>query len=302
MYDVIIVGGSYAGLAAALQLGRARRRVLIVDAGQRRNRFAASSHGFLGQDGQSPAAIVAKGRSEVLAYPTVSWRDAAGSDVRATAQGFAVRVADDEFHGQRLILATGVVDELPAIPGLRERWGQSVFHCPYCHGYELEMGRVGVLATSPLAMHTAALVSQWGAPGETTLFLNGAFEPDAEQLADLRSRGIQLEREPVVGAEGAAPGIALRLRDGRARQLEGLFVLPRTQVNDHFAKQLGCELQVGPTGSFYKTEPFKETTVPGVFACGDVALAAGAVSLAVGDGVLAGIGAHRSLVFPQAHP
>jgi thioredoxin reductase len=301
MYDVIIIGGSYAGLAAALQLGRARRRVLIVDAGQRRNRFAASSHGFLGQDGQSPAAIVAKGRSEVLAYPTVSWRDAAVSDVRATAQGFAVRVADDELHAQRLILATGVVDELPAIPGLRERWGQSVFHCPYCHGYELAMGRIGVLATSPLAMHSASLVSEWAGRGETTLFLNGAFEPDAEQLAELTSRGIQLEREPVVAAEGAAPGISMRLRDGRARQLEGLFVLPRTLVNDHFAKQLGCELQVGPTGSFYKTEPFKETNVPGVFACGDVASAAGAVSLAVGDGVLAGIGAHRSLVFPQVH-
>lgn len=125
------------------------------------------------------------------------------------------------------------------------------------------MGRIGVLATSVLGMHAAVLVSEWAAPGQATLFLNGAFEPDAEQLAELAARSIQLEREPVVAAEGAAPTIALRLRDGRARELDGLFVLPRTQINERSAKQLGCELDVGPTGSFYRTEPFKETTVPG---------------------------------------
>src|SRR5213075_372741 len=149
MYDVIIIGGSYAGLAAALQLVRARRRVLILDAGQRRNRFAGHSHGFLGQDGQPPWAIAAKGKAEVLAYPTVTWKDALAAEAVRTQDGFVVRAGGDEFRGKRLILATGVVDELPAVPGLEERWGKRVFFCPYCDGYEFGMGSLAVLATSP---------------------------------------------------------------------------------------------------------------------------------------------------------
>ena len=126
MFDVIIVGGSYAGLAAALQLGRARRSVLVVDAGLRRNRFAASSHGFLGQDGQAPQAISAKGRAEVSAYPSVRWLEATAGQVRAVGDGFALRAGGEEHASRRLILATGVVDELPAVEGLTERWGKTV--------------------------------------------------------------------------------------------------------------------------------------------------------------------------------
>ena len=170
MYDVIIIGGSYAGLAAALQLVRARRHVLIVDAGQRRNRFAHHSHGFLGQDGQPPEAIAAKGRSEVLAYPTVTWREALATEARSVSDGFVVRAGSDEHRGKRLILATGVVDEFPAIPGLAERWGKQIFYCPYCDGYEFEMGRLGVLATSDASTRFALLVSEWAGVGKTTFF------------------------------------------------------------------------------------------------------------------------------------
>lgn len=297
MHDVIIIGGSYAGLAAALQLGRARRSVLVLDAGQRRNRFAASSHGLLGHDGAAPEAIAARGRAEVLAYPTIAWRDAAVTSVQACDGGFAVRSGADEHRGKRLVLATGVRDEVPAIPGLAERWGKTVFHCPYCHGYELERGRLGVLASGPLAMHVAPLVSEWAGPGQTTLFLDGAFEPDAEQLAALASHGVQIERERVVRAAGEAPAIELHLRDGRVQPLDGLFVQARTHVERGFAEQLGCELEEGPLGSFFKTDATKETTVPGVFSCGDVARAAGSLALAVADGTLAGVAAHRSLVF-----
>jgi thioredoxin reductase len=297
MYDVIIVGGSYAGLSAALQVARARRKVLVLDAGQRRNRFAKSAHGFLGQDGQAPGSIAEKGRAEVLAYPTVTWREAEVTRARSISGGFSVQAGADEYEARRLILATGVVDELPAIAGLRERWGQTVFHCPYCHGYELGRGRLGVLAMSPLSLHSAALVSDWAAPGQTTFFLNGVFEPDAEQLADLKTREIHLERELVSAAEGEAPAIDVRLRDGRTSRLDGLFVMSRTLVNNPIAEQLGCELEQGPTGAYYKTDPMKETTVPGVFACGDVALPMGAVSFAVADGTRAGSSAHQSLIF-----
>lgn len=297
MYDVIVIGGSYAGLSAALQLARARCSVFIVDSGQRRNRFAAHAHGFLTRDGEDPAAIAARARADVLAYPTVSWRDGSVVDARAAPDGFHVRVGSDELRAKRLILATGVTDTLPAVPGLRERWGKTAFHCPYCHGYELDRGRLGVLASGPLALHLAALVNEWATPGQLTLFLNGAFQPDAEQLAELTSRAVKVEPQPVVECSGDAPVIELRLADGSKQVLKGLFVMPETRVTSSFAEQLGCGLEVGPTGAFYKTDMTKETSVPGVFACGDAGLAFSAISIAVADGTMAGAAAHRSLVF-----
>ncbi|WP_394846321.1 NAD(P)/FAD-dependent oxidoreductase [Pendulispora brunnea] len=299
IHDVIIVGGSYAGLSAALQLARARRQVLVLDAGQRRNRFASSSHGFLGQDGASPGAIAAKARAEVLAYPTVAWYDAMATDARATPDGFVVKTGADVFRAKRIILATGVVDELPNVPGLVERWGKTVFHCPYCHGYELGLGRLGVLATSPLSSFHAMLVSEWAAPGQMTLFVLEGFELDADQAAQLTARGIRIEREPVVAATGEAPALNVHLRDGRIIPLDGLFAHSHTHLANPFAEQLGCELEAGHSGWFYKTDAMKETTVPGVFACGDNSVAAGSVATAVGDGVRAGTAAHRSLVFPR---
>jgi thioredoxin reductase len=297
MFDVIVIGGSYAGLAAALQLGRARRHVLIIDGGQRRNRFARHSHGFLGQDGQPPEGIAAKGRSEVLAYPTVTWLDAVATEARAVADGFVVRVGADEHHGQRLILATGVVDELPDIDGLADRWGKLVFFCPYCDGYELDLGRLGVLATRPESVQFALLVSEWAGVGQMTFFLNDAFEPDADQLAALASRQIRIEREGVVAVAGDEQTLELRLRDGRVGELAALFLMPRSRLNGPFADQLGCELETGRLGPIYKTDAMKETTAPGVFACGDAAAANPSVSYAVADGVRAGTAAHQSLVY-----
>ena len=300
MYDVIIIGGSYAGLAAALQLVRARRHVLIVDAGQRRNRFAHHSHGFLGQDGQPPEAIVAKGRSEVLAYPTVTWREELATEARSVSDGFVVRAGSDEHRGKRLILATGVIDELPAIPGLVERWGKQIFYCPYCDGYEFKMGRLGVLATSEASVRFAVLVSEWAGVGKTTFFLNGTVEPEVEQLAALASRNIAVERENVVAVTGEEPALEVCLGDGRSSKLDGLFLLPRTRINSPFAEQLGCELEMGKHGPLYRTDETKETTVAGVFACGDAALTMPSVAFAVADGVRAGKFAHQSLVFGAA--
>jgi thioredoxin reductase len=299
MFDVIVIGGSYAGLAAALQLARARRRVLVIDAGKRRNRYAARSHGFLGQDGQRPEEVVAKGKADVLAYATVTWREATASAVRAVPDGFAVRAGNDEHFSKRLILATGVVDELPAIPGLAERWGKTVFHCPYCDGFELERGRIGVLATRAESVRFAVLASEWAPPGHTTIFLNGAVEPNEDELAQLASRAVAVERESVASVSGEASAIELHLRDGRQCAMRGLFVATRTRMAAPFAEQLGCELEVGPNGPFCRTDATKETTVPGVFACGDVALPMSTVAFAVADGTRAGTAAHQSLVFPR---
>lgn len=292
-YDIIIVGGSYAGISAGLQLARARRRVLVIDSGLRRNRFADHSHGFLGQDGEAPGAIAAHARDQLLAYPTVEWLSDVAVDAREEEIGFVVTTRNgDRVVARRLILATGVTDELPDIPGVKQRWGRSVFHCPYCHGYELNEGPVGVLAASPLAIHHALMLPDWG---PTTLFLNGVFEPDEDQLGQLHKRSVTVERERVAAVEGERPCVVLE--SGRRVELAGIFTQPRVSMASPLAALLGCEFEAGPMGDFIKVDALRETSVSGVFACGDAALAAGNVAIAVGDGSRTGAAAHQSLMF-----
>lgn len=297
VYDAIIIGGSYAGLSAAMQLGRARRTVLIIDEGLRRNRFAAHSHGFLTQDGSDPAAIAADARAQVLKYPTIQWLSARANAARrvdhvdSKGAGFEVTVGETRHLSSRLLLATGVKDILPEIQGLEERWGKSVFHCPYCHGYELNQGSIGVIAGSAMSMHHALMLPDWG---PTTLLVNNAFEPDAEQLAALAPRGTSIERSRVRAITGDAD---LELADGRILSFAGLFALAPFELSSPIAQQLGLELEQGAVGAIIKTDALKETSLPGVFACGDAARMMASVSLAVGDGNLAGASLHRSLMF-----
>ncbi|ASK33288.1 NAD(P)/FAD-dependent oxidoreductase [Alloalcanivorax mobilis] len=295
VFDVIIVGGSFAGQAAALQLARARRRVLLVDAERPRNRFARSSHGFLGQDGQPPAAIIATAVRQLAAYPTVT--RLAGEAVAAFAdeQGFRVSFADGrQESGRRLILATGVRDKLPELPGLAPRWGISVLHCPYCHGYELDQRPLGVLASGESAMHQALLVPDWG---PTTLFTQGTFTPTPEQRAALQSRDVAVEHTPVVELLGAGPALdAVRLSDGRSIPISGLFLAPRTVAASDLAEQLGCAFKDGPTGPLIEVDAMQATSVAGVFAAGDAASPMANASLAAAAGVMAAVGSHRSLI------
>lgn len=292
MFDAVIVGGSYAGQSAALQLARARRKVLVVDGGQRRNRFADESHGFLTQDGVDPGEIAARARAQLLKYPNVEWRDGAVEEAAGKADAFSLRVEGESVAARRVVLAMGVADELPPVPGLAERWGKSVFHCPYCHGYELNHGRIGVLGVVPMSMHHALMLPDWGS---TTFFLNEAFELDADQLSQLKARGVTLERTPVKRISGARAD--MELADGRLVSLDGLFTATRTRVSSPLADQLGCAFEDGPLGAFIRTDGMKATSIPGVFACGDAARAAGTVAWAVGDGAMAGAAAHRSLMF-----
>lgn len=291
-FDAIVLGGSYAGLSAALQLARARQHVLVVDAGVRRNRAAATSHGFLGQDGRSPDAIALEGKAQLLAYPNVRWLEGTATHAAQRATTFTVRVGHEQsFEGKRLVLATGVIDELPEIQGLAQRWGTSVFHCPYCHGYELKQGRIGVLAAGPASMRHAMMLTDWG---DVTFFTNEKFSPDDTQRTALSASGVVLEVQPVRRVVDTA---TVELTDGRRIPLDGIFTATRTHMASPVAEQLGCAFDDGPMGLFIRTDATKETTVPGVFACGDAARMAGNVALAVGDGAQAGASAHQSLVF-----
>jgi len=296
MFDVIILGGSYSGMAAALQLARGRRSVLVIDAGVRRNRFASASHGLLGQDGKTPDEIASNAKAQLLEYPSVTWRDGTAISAEKNGEHFAVKTDSNEiFIGKRLILALGVRDNIPGIPGLKERWGQSVFHCPYYHGYELNSGHLGVIATSEMSMHQALMIPDWGI---TTFFTNGVFEPDEEQRRQLAARNVSIERELISDISGRA---IVTLRDGRMISLAGLFVASQVSVSSPLAQQLGCELEESPLGFIIKTDALKETSIPHIFACGDAARAAGNLTFAIADGVLAGTAAHRSLMFEGLH-
>ena len=296
-FDVIVVGGSYAGLSAALQLARARRRVLVIGAGQRRNRHATHSHGFLTQDGKEAAAIAAEGRAQLRAYPNVAWANEKAVAAAVDGDGFQVMLPDGgHVLGRRLILASGVADTLPPIAGLAERWGKSAFHCPYCHGYELDEGDIGVLATGEISMHQALLLPDWG---RVTFFLNDAFEPGEAQRALLARRGVRIEETAIARIDGAAEVV---LQDGRRLPMAGLFVAPRTSSASALAGQLGCTMEAGPLGEFVHTDVQKATSVSGVFCCGDLARAAGNVAFAVADGAMAGVAAHRSLIAELQQP
>lgn len=307
-FDAIVIGGSFAGLSAAMQLARARRRVCVVDAGRPRNRFAAASHGFFGQDGQPPLAMIEQARRNLLAYPTVTLRQ--GTAVSATAQrsdgasaasGFDV-VLDDGEHvaAHKLVLAFGVLDGLPDIAGLRERWGVSVLHCPYCHGYEFAGQRLGVLYHSPQSGMHAQLIADWG---PTTLFLNGETTLEASEHERLLALGIAVEPAHIAALEG--PGrtlngvrlVANNGADGRLVPLDALYVAATTSPASPLAEQLGCALDEGPMGPLIRTDANKMTTVPGVYAAGDATLMRHNATLASAEGVLAGVCAHQAMVF-----
>lgn len=290
-HDVIVIGGSYAGMAASLQLLRAYRRVLVIDAGLRRNRSASHSHGFLGQDGVDPAEIAGTARKQLEAYPTLTWVDGIAETASGEKDAFTVRTAIGAHDGRRLLFATGVTDELPRIDGLAERWGKSVFHCPYCHGYELNRGAIGVIATGPMSLHQAQLIAEWGA---VTFLLNGALTLDAAARKDLAARGVTIEETPLARLEGHGDVL---LADGRRLSFSGLFTATRNAPATSIAATLGCEMEETPFGTHIRTDQMKETSVPGAFACGDVARVPHSVSLAVGDGAWAGATIHRSLVF-----
>jgi len=294
-HDAIIIGGGFAGLAAATYLARARRSVRVVDTGKPRNRFADASHGFLGHDGSDPRHILATARRQLLAYPTAELIEGEAVGAQVEGDGFAVQLADgEEILARKLILAFGLRDELPDLPGLPERWGKTVLHCPYCHGIEFSDQQLGVLYRVPMSAHQASLIADWG---PTTLYLNGA-ELAPEDAAMLAARGVKVEPAVVTGLIGEGLGLsALELADGRRAAIAALYVAPHSCFTSPLAEQLGVAIEQGPLGPMIRTDADKMTAIRGLYAAGDIARMPHSVSWAVADGVTAGTSAHRALVF-----
>ena len=295
MYDVIVLGGSFAGLSATMYLARSRRRVLLVDAGQPRNRFTNASHGFLGQDGKAPATIREAGRAELARYDNVDFLDGTAVDAITEEDGFTVVMADGNgVRAKRLVLATGVTDILPEIDGLSERGGRSVLHCPFCHGYEYRDRALGVLATGPASAHQGDMIPDWG---PTTYFTQGQFEPTPEEQARFSQRGVTIERTPIAKLLGDEPDLeAVRLADGRELPLAALFTATRLTMASPIAEKLGCDMEDGPQGPILVVDDQKQTSVTGVFAAGDATMPMHSALLASSSGMIAGVCAYRSLV------
>lgn len=290
-FDAIVIGGGPAGQSAALQLLRARRTVAVVDAGHPRNARAAHAQGFFTRDGTPPASLLEISRAQLEKYGTLEWVEGEAVAAEGEIDGFRMALAGGRvLEGRRLVLATGVRDDLPEVEGLEPLWGRQVFHCPYCHGYELEQGDIGVIGSSELVVHMAELITEWG---EVT-FLPFGFLPAPEQVAAMEARGVRVEEAALVRLEA---GPVAHLADGRALKFDGLFAASRVWPASPIAEALGCAVEETPMGGMVAVDAMGATSVAGVFSCGDAARQPHSIALAVGQGAFAGAAVHRSLVF-----
>lgn len=294
-WDAVVIGGSIAGLSAAQMLGRARRATLVVDAGAPRNRFAGHMHGVLGHDGTRPADLLTRGRTEVQRYG-VELREGRVVGVRENADGLEVRLADgDVLTARAVIIATGVVDRLPEIEGLADRWGRDVLHCPYCHGYDEVAGRrLGVVATSPASVHQIELVRQWS--DDVTAFVSLAGPLDEATHAGLVARGIRVVSTPVRSLVSDGDTLtAITTVDGEQYALDAVFVAPAPELDLGFAA--GLDLARGDLpGSPLLVDATGATSHPRVWAAGNVVAPSGNVPLSMGSGSMAGAGVNAALV------
>jgi thioredoxin reductase len=296
-YDVVVVGGGAAGLSGALVLARARRSVVVIDAGTPRNAPATGVHGLLAHDGIPPAELLERGRAEVGRY---GGHLIAAEVITATrtTEGFTVALADGRsVQARRLLVATGLVDELPDLAGLRGRWGRDVLHCPYCHGWEVRDQPIGVLATGPRAVHQALLFRQWSA--QVTLLSHTMAPPTAEEAAQLAARGIRVVDGEVAALELAEDRlVGVRLRDGTVVSLKVLVVSPRMTARAGFLAPLGLRSAQHPSGlgEHIPADPTGRSDVAGVWVAGNVTDLAAQVGAAAAAGATAAAQINADLV------
>lgn len=277
MYDVIVIGGGPAGLQAALTIGRMHRTVLLLDSGEYRNATVEHAHNLLTNDGRSPAELRRLARAELAAYETVEVRPAAVAAVSGALGGFEVVTADGVERSRRLVLATGMRDELPAVPGLAEQWGRRVAQCPFCHGHEFAGERIGILIYG----EHAAMIERMLRPVVASAFI--------ARPADVAA---------VTEVDG---GLELRLLDGRTERVAGVFTAAASTQRAPFAAQLGCGML---PGGGVEIDPLGRTTVAGVYAAGDMAHLAAvpgpmvSLAAAIASGQLAGASAVRDAIMP----
>jgi len=297
-WDAVVIGGGVAGLSAAQMLGRARRSTLVLDGGSPRNRFAAHMHGVLGHDGVDPAALLSRGRDEVASYGVVV-ETAEVAEVDDEGDLLRIVRADGAIERARaIVVATGIRDELPEIPGLAALWGRSVLHCPYCHGWEVADRRLGVLATSPASIHQIELARQWSA--DLTAFTAFAEPLPADVRALLIARGIRIVASPVQAVTSAGDELTGVIdADSTSHTIDALFVAPAPGLRLDFLASLALARTDQP-GSPLAVDALGATSHPRVWAAGNVTAPFGNVPLSMGAGSMAGAAVNAALVAEDA--
>ena len=283
--DVIIIGGSYAGLSAAMALGRALRNVLIIDSGFPCNRQTPHSHNFITQDGEKPNIIAGKGKTQVLKYSTVNFLNGLAASGKKTEKGFEIVTQKGEkFTAKKLIFATGVKDIMPDIKGFAAWWGITGIHCPYCHGYEVKDERTGIVANGNFAFHYAQLIRNW--TKDLTIFTNGKSALTTEQTGKITRHNIQIIEKEIAYLEHEK-GIIKEIvfKDNSMFKLTAFYSRPDFKQHCKIPEMLGCELT---EEGLLKVDMFQKTTVPNVFACGDNTSLMRSVANAVSTGNVTG--------------
>ncbi|WP_237682742.1 NAD(P)/FAD-dependent oxidoreductase [Sphingobacterium sp. B16(2022)] len=292
-FDVIIIGGSYAGLSAAMALGRSLRNVLIIDAGNPCNKQTPFSHNFITQDGKPPAVISDIAKDQVLKYPNVQFLK--GTAKSAIKNNIGIKVLMDSgkaFHGRKLIMATGITDILPEIDGFAECWGITAIHCPYCHGYEVRQAKTGILANGDSAYETAKLISNW--TNDLTIFTNGQSKLTIGQVSELKQKGILIiekEISSIIHHKGHIDYLVFN--DNSIEKIEALYARVPFKQHSNILQELGCEMN---EQGFVKVDQFQKTSIPDIYACGDNTTFLRSVAQAVYTGSVAGASANLEMI------
>lgn len=284
-FDVVIIGGSYSGLSAAMALGRSTRNVLIIDSGNPCNRQTPHSHNFITQDGEKPRVISEKAKEQVLNYPTVSFLSDFAADAKRSGGGFEVTTRSGiAVTAAKLIFATGVKDLMPPIKGFSECWGISVIHCPYCHGYEYRGKRTGIMANGEKGMHVASLVNNL--TGSITILTSGKADFNAEQNEKLVKHNIGIIETPISEIEHENGHVkAVVFSDGSRKEFDAVYAAIPFEQHSDLPVSLGCEQT---EQGHIKVDMFQRTSVPGIYACGDNSSMLRSVASSVATGNLAG--------------
>ena len=293
IYDVIIVGGSYSGLAAGMALGRSLRKVLIIDSGKPCNRQTPQSHNFITQDGTPPAEIARQAKVQVALYPTVTFVDGVATTGQKTDSVFSIGTAKGEvFHAQQVLFSTGIKDLMPAVPGFAECWGISVLHCPYCHGYEVHHQKTGLIGNGEMGFHFSGMISHW--TDDLTLFTDGPSTLSPDQTATLAAKNIKVEESPItklVHEQGRLDSVILA--DGRAIAFPALYAHCEFEQHCTIPEMLGCEIT---EEGYVQVDAFQQTIIKGIYASGDCTSRMRTVASAVSMGTMAGMMMNKDMV------
>lgn len=293
-FDVIIIGGSYAGLAAAMALGRALRNVLVIDSGAPCNSSTPHSHNFLTQDGKTPHEITAIARGQLTTYDNIDFYDDWAESAVRTAKGFEITVTDgSQFTAKKIVFATGIKDLLPQIKGFAECWGKSVLHCPYCHGYEARFESTGILGNGDYGFEFSALISNW--TNDLTLFTDGKSSLTASQADKLRAHGISIVEKEIANLDHVNGKLQrINFKDGTTSFVKALYTRVPFQQHCRIPESLGAQLT---DDGYIKIDSSHKTTVEGVFACGDNTTRLRTVANAVSMGTATGMMVNKELIF-----